>query len=113
LERAGFEVHKVENNGVHYSLTILAWYHNWVANKQAVVEKYGMWWWRNWAIFLTWSHLIAAQGSSTVYMITMTKNLVNDKSSRAYPDNGFIPNIDRTDKWVKIEGDLRKKNILC
>ena len=33
LERAGFEVHRVENMGVHYSKTIEAWHKNWVNNK--------------------------------------------------------------------------------
>jgi cyclopropane fatty-acyl-phospholipid synthase-like methyltransferase len=37
LERAGFEIRTVENCGIHYSLTILTWYHNWVKNKAKVV----------------------------------------------------------------------------
>lgn len=27
------QVHRVENAGVHYSLTIKAWYHNWKKNQ--------------------------------------------------------------------------------
>ena len=84
LDRAGFEVHSVENCGTHYGLTILTWYHNWVKNKDKVVAKYGEKSWRNWSIFLAWSHMIAMQGSSTVYMISMTKNFPYDKRSR-YP----------------------------
>lgn len=84
LERAGFEIHSVANEGVHYSLTIRAWYHFWVWNKAEVVAKYGEKSWRNWSIFLAWSHLIAMQGSSTVYMINMTKNLPCDARSRAH-----------------------------
>jgi cyclopropane fatty-acyl-phospholipid synthase-like methyltransferase len=29
MERAGYEVHRVENTGVHYSITIRKWYENW------------------------------------------------------------------------------------
>ena len=74
LERAGFEVHSVENTGVHYSLTINHWYQNWLKNKEAVVAKYGEWWYRLWVIFLGWSTIIASQGSSTVFMIAAHKN---------------------------------------
>lgn len=81
LERAGFEVHRVENCGVHYSLTIKAWYDNWMKNEDKVVKKYGQYWFRMWAIFLSWSAIIAAQGSSTVFMTTNHINHKNDGSS--------------------------------
>ena len=100
VERAGFEVRIVENNGVHYSITIKRWYDNWVKNKEKVIDKYGQWWWRNWAIFLAWSHLIAAQGSSTVYMMSLTKNLANDKTSRKDSTGSKKPVLDRTKMWV-------------
>ena len=74
LERAGFEVHSVENTGVHYGLTINCWYNNWVKNRKKVVAKYGEWWYRLWIIFLGWSTIVASQGSSTVFMITCHKN---------------------------------------
>jgi cyclopropane fatty-acyl-phospholipid synthase-like methyltransferase len=80
-ERAGFEVHRVENCGVHYSLTIRRWYDNWQRNRDAVVAKYGERWFRMWSMFLGWSALIGAQGSSTVFMITLNKNTKNDKAS--------------------------------
>lgn len=99
VERSGFEVRSVENNGVHYGLTIYAWYKNWVHNKAKVVAKYGEHTWRNWSIFLSWSYLIAMQGSSTVYMITLTKNLPNDAHSRA--GNGVNDyGISRASLWV-------------
>eukprot|EP00391_Amoebophrya_sp_Ameob2_P012481 CAMPEP_0178984338 /NCGR_PEP_ID=MMETSP0795-20121207/1545_1 /TAXON_ID=88552 /ORGANISM="Amoebophrya sp., Strain Ameob2" /LENGTH=512 /DNA_ID=CAMNT_0020675181 /DNA_START=156 /DNA_END=1694 /DNA_ORIENTATION=+ len=82
VERAGWEVRSVANEGVHYGLTIYAWYKNWLHNKTKVVAKYGEKSWRNWAIFLSWSYLIAMQGSSTVYMIAMHKNLPCDARSR-------------------------------
>ncbi len=100
VERAGFEVNVVENNGVHYSITIKRWYDNWVKNKDKVIGKYGQWWWRNWAIFLAWSHLIAAQGSSTVYMMSLTKNLANDKSSIKKSLNSEKPVLDRTEMRI-------------
>jgi cyclopropane fatty-acyl-phospholipid synthase-like methyltransferase len=73
-ERAGFEIHSVETCGVHYSLTINHWLRNWMSNKDAVVAKYGEWWYRLWVMFLAWSTVIASQGSSTVYLVTMHKN---------------------------------------
>lgn len=81
LERAGFEVHRVENTGVHYSLTIKAWYNNWMKNKKAIIAKYNQYWFRLWAMFLAWSTIIASQGSSTVFMITNNINHKNDMKS--------------------------------
>lgn len=99
LERAGFEVHRVENCGVHYSLTIKKWYDNWLSNKDAIVEKYGERWYRMWVIFLAWSAIIAAQGSSTVFMITCTKNTKNDKWAVS-PDQAGDQPLSRMDHFV-------------
>ena len=99
VERAGFEVHRVENCGVHYSITIKKWYDNWKSNKDLVIEKYGERWYRMWMIFLAWSVIIAAQGSSTVFMITMTKNIKNDKSSVS-PQEAAKVEFSRMDRWV-------------
>jgi len=89
LERAGFEVHSMENAGVHYALTINHWYNNWVSNKDDVINKYGQWWYRLWIIFLAWSTIIASQGSSTVFMLTCHKN-----TSRFERRDNFVgPNI--------------------
>jgi cyclopropane fatty-acyl-phospholipid synthase-like methyltransferase len=98
-ERAGFEVHRVENCGVHYSLTIKAWYDNWMKNEAAVVAKYGQRWFRMWAVFLSWSAIIAAQGTSTVFMVTLHKNTPNDKCSVSKDEAGAQP-FDRTHRWV-------------
>lgn len=100
LERAGFSVHNVANTGVHYGLTIKSWYQNWVSNKDKVVAKYGGWWYRCFEVFLGWSSIIAAQGSSTVFMITSTKNHANDKYS--LPAEADYK-ISRRDKWVGKE----------
>lgn len=98
-ERAGFEVHRVENCGVHYGVTIRKWYENWIANEQAVVEKYGQRWFRMWSVFLAWSVLIAGQGSSTVFMITLTKNTKNDKATVA-PEDAPHEAFSRTERWI-------------
>lgn len=75
LEKAGFEIHSVENVGIHYSKTIQAWYDNWMRNEQLIKEsKYAEKWFRQWAWFLAWSVIIAEQGTSTCYQILMHKN---------------------------------------
>ncbi len=74
LERAGFEIHSVENVGIHYSRTIQQWYDNWMANRDAVFNEYGQWWYRCWEIFLGWSVDIAKQGNSTAFQIVCNKN---------------------------------------
>lgn len=99
VERAGFEVHRVENCGVHYSLTIRRWYENWKKNEAAIVAKYGQRWFRMWMMFLAWSTIIAAQGSSTVFMITMTKNIKNDKDSVSTEEAKKVP-FSRMKRWV-------------
>ena len=77
LESAGFEIHSVENVGIHYSLTISRWYDNWMANRAEIVKTYGEWWFRVWQMFLGWSVEIAAQGSSTCFQVVANKNLDN------------------------------------
>lgn len=74
LERAGFEIHSVENVGTHYSRTIDLWYQNWMENKEQMYKEYGQWWYRCWEIFLGWSVDIAAQGNSTAFQIVCNKN---------------------------------------
>jgi cyclopropane fatty-acyl-phospholipid synthase-like methyltransferase len=108
LERAGFEVHRVENCGTHYSLTIKAWYDNWQRNKARVLAEYDKtktyrggkgaeWYYRLWTVFLAWSTCIAAQGSSTVFMVTVTKNHAFDKSS---VKNTEEAPFSRQDRWI-------------
>ena len=98
-ERAGFEVHRVENTGVHYSVTIQKWYENWKRNEAAIVAKYGQRWFRMWSMFLAWSILIGAQGSSTVFMITLAKNTKNDKSSVG-PEEARDVAYSRKQRWI-------------
>ena len=98
-ERAGFEVHRVENCGAHYSVTIRKWYDNWMRNREAIIGAYGQRWYRMWAMFLGWSTLIAAQGSSTVFMITMTKNTKNDRDSVSTDESSRVP-FSRIGRWI-------------
>jgi cyclopropane fatty-acyl-phospholipid synthase-like methyltransferase len=73
LERAGFEVQRVSNLGSHYSRTLDQWLEEWRKSKADISKKYGEEAWRRWEVFLAWSVRIARQGSSTVFMITATK----------------------------------------
>ncbi|TIB73779.1 hypothetical protein E3Q24_00930 [Wallemia mellicola] len=75
LENAGFEVKSIDVLGVHYSVTILRWYNNWLSNKEKVLEKYGERWFRIWTFFLASSVIIARNGGSSVFQITVQKNL--------------------------------------
>jgi len=98
-ERAEFEVHRVENCGVHYGLTIRKWYENWKRNEAAIVAKYGQRWFRMWMVFLGWSVIVGGQGGSTVFMITMTKNIKNDKHTVG-PEEAKDVAFSRQDRWV-------------
>jgi sphingolipid C9-methyltransferase len=98
-ERAGFEVHRVENTGTHYSITIFKWLQNWKSNEAAIVAKYGQRWYRMWTMFLAWSVIIGAQGSSALFMVTLTKNTKNDKSTVTPEEAGKVP-FSRQDRWI-------------
>jgi len=98
-ERAGFEVHRVENCGVHYSVTIHKWYENWKKNEAAIVAKYGQRWYRMWMMFLGWSVIVGGQGGSTVFMITMAKNIKTDKSTVS-PAEAINVAYSRQDRWI-------------
>jgi sphingolipid C9-methyltransferase len=98
-ERAGFEIHRVENTGTHYGVTIAKWYQNWKRNEAAVVAKYGQRWYRLWLMFLGWSVLIGGQGSSALFMVTMTKNMKNDKSTVG-PEEALTVPFSRQDRWI-------------
>jgi cyclopropane fatty-acyl-phospholipid synthase-like methyltransferase len=99
VERAGFEVHRVENCGVHYSVTIQKWYENWKRNEAAIVAKYGQRWYRMWMMFLAWSVIVGGQGGSTVFMITMAKNIKTDKSTVS-PVEAKDVAYSRQDRWI-------------
>jgi cyclopropane fatty-acyl-phospholipid synthase-like methyltransferase len=98
-ERADFEVHRVENTGTHYAVTIRKWYDNWRRNEAAVVAKYGQRWYRLWLMFLGWSVLIGDQGSSALFMVTLTKNTRNDKSTVSPEEADQVP-FSRRARWI-------------
>jgi cyclopropane fatty-acyl-phospholipid synthase-like methyltransferase len=75
VEAAGFEVKNIDVLGVHYSATIYRWYKNWISNKDKVIEKYGDRWYRIWVFFLAYSVIIARNGGSSVFQLTLHKNL--------------------------------------
>jgi len=75
LEKAGFEVRSCDVLGVHYSATIDRWLKNWKANEANVKGKYGERWWRIWLYFLASSVIIAREGGSSLFQITLHKNL--------------------------------------
>ena len=96
----GFEVHRVENCGVHYARTLEMWHDNWVSNKEKILgSKYGVWWYRLWDVFLAWSTMIARQGSSSVFMMTCHKNLNCDAHSMTVKD-GAMPKLNRTKMFI-------------
>ena len=82
IEKVGFEVHSVENIGIHYSKTIHGWYENWMKNRDKVMEKYGQRVFRMYEIFLGWSTIIAMEGASTAYQIVCYKNKDNFDRNR-------------------------------
>ncbi|AKV00753.1 Cyclopropane-fatty-acyl-phospholipid synthase [Labilithrix luteola] len=82
-EKAGFEIHSVENVSIHYAWTIKAWHDNWLANKQQVLETYGERWFRIWHLFLAWSVRIAEQGNAACFQVVFNKNR-NDFNRASY-----------------------------
>jgi cyclopropane fatty-acyl-phospholipid synthase-like methyltransferase len=75
MEKAGFELHSVENVSIHYSWTIKRWHDNWLSNKDAVIAAYGERWFRIWHFFLVWSTIIAEQGNAACFQVVLNKNL--------------------------------------
>jgi cyclopropane fatty-acyl-phospholipid synthase-like methyltransferase len=98
-ERAGFEVHRVENAGAHYAVTIAKWYDNWKRNEADIVARYGTFWFRLWSLFLAWSVQIGGQGSSALFMLTLTKNTKNDKSTVSAEEQASEA-FSRRKRWI-------------
>jgi cyclopropane fatty-acyl-phospholipid synthase-like methyltransferase len=73
LEKAGFEVHSVENINIHYGHTIHRWYQNWIKSREAIVAAYGERWYRLWHIFLAWSSLVGETGRAGCYQLVCNK----------------------------------------
>lgn len=94
LEGTGFEVVSIDNIGVHYSATLWRWYRNWLGNKDKVINKYGIRWFRIWEFFLASSTIISRQGSATCYQIVLRKNI------NSYHRINYVP------KQVGLQGVL-------
>ncbi|HET9955250.1 MAG TPA: cyclopropane-fatty-acyl-phospholipid synthase family protein [Polyangiaceae bacterium] len=75
-EDAGFEIEDVERMSAHYILTLRAWRERWIANRAAVVAKYGERWHRLWSFFLYWAALMGEEGAGFTYQVVMHKNRV-------------------------------------
>jgi sphingolipid C9-methyltransferase len=75
MEKAGLEVHSVENVSIHYGWTIKRWHDNWLRNREAVVARYGERWFRIWHFFLVWSTMIAEQGNAACFQVVLNKNM--------------------------------------
>ena len=101
LEKAGFEIHSVENIGIHYSITIDRWYDNWMANRDKVTEKYGEYWFRLWQVFLGWSVHIAKQGNSTCFQIACNKQREDYNRYRFVGEQGLGERLSSTNGTVK------------
>ena len=93
LERAGFEIHSVENIGIHYSLTLERWYRNWLRNRDAVVHSYGERWFRLWEVFLAWSVLVSERGGSTAFQLVCNKNKSSFDRKRWIGERGRLVDI--------------------
>lgn len=100
LESTGFEVVSLDNIGVHYSGTLWRWYRNWVGNKDKVVNKYGIKWYRIWEYFLATSTIVARQGSATCYQIALRKNLNSYHRVNYIPkQGGLLRPLENGNKW--------------
>ncbi|HVH48070.1 MAG TPA: cyclopropane-fatty-acyl-phospholipid synthase family protein [Labilithrix sp.] len=74
MEKAGFEIHSIENLSQHYVLTLQRWHQNWQRNQLAILRTYGQQWYRLWNLFLAWSWRIGAQGTSACFQVVAHKN---------------------------------------
>jgi len=102
VEAVGFEVKHIDVLGVHYSATIWRWYKNWLSNKDKVVAKYGEKWYRTWTFFLASSVITARQGGSSVFQITLHKNLNAYRRVEAIPTHQNIK-LDTSRPHVSVE----------
>ena len=92
VERGGFEVQTIRNQGVHYAHTIEMWYHNLVKNKESVIKRDGLGAYRIHEVFLAWSTMIAREGSSTVWLMVMTHMHDHDAYSLPKGESGHTLN---------------------
>lgn len=92
LENAGFEVRSIDVVGVHYSATIDRWLKNWLQHEDECRTKYGDRMWRIWLFFLASSIIIAREGGSSLFQITVTKNLnATPRINAVASQGGLLP----------------------
>jgi len=111
VERAGFEVQRVHNTGSHYSRTLQHWLDNWRSNQSYITSKYGGFAYRRWEVFLAWSVRVARQGSSTLFMLTLTKageegRRVNSQAHlvpKAFPNQASFETVQVEEIMANIE----------
>ena len=81
-EKAGFEMHSMENITKHYGWTIRKWHDLWMNHREKVRSNYGERWYRIWHFFLAWSTIIADQGNAGCFQLVMNKNIDEFDRSR-------------------------------
>lgn len=102
LETAGFEVVSIDNIGVSYSATLWRWYRNWIGNKDKVVGKYGIKWYRIWEYFLASSTITSRQGGATCYQFVLRKNLNSYHRVNYVPaQKALLGPVKEGTKWAK------------
>ena len=102
LESVGFEIVSVDNIGVHYSGTLWRWYRNWIGNKEHVVNKYGIKWYRIWEYFLACSTVASRNGTATCYQFVLRKNINSYRRVEYIPkQKGLLAPISEGTKWAK------------
>ena len=102
LESVGFEIVSVDNIGVHYSGTLWRWYRNWIGNKEKVVNKYGIRWYRIWEFFLASSTIASRNGTATCYQFVLRKNLNSYRRVEYVPkQKGLLKPLEEGTKWAK------------
>ena len=97
LEKAGFQVHSVENISIHYVLTLQRWHTNWRKNRATIVSSYGEAWYRLWDLFLPWSWRHGAQGSGHCFQLVAYKNVAGF-DRRVFIDRSSLAGEESTKK---------------
>ncbi|KAK6197542.1 cyclopropane-fatty-acyl-phospholipid synthase [Scheffersomyces amazonensis] len=102
LESVGFEIVSVDNIGVHYSATLWRWYRNWLGNKDKVVNKYGIRWFRIWEYFLSSSVIASRNGTATCYQFILRKNINSYRRVEYIPkQKGLLGPLEQGTRWAK------------
>ena len=102
MESVGFEIVSVDNIGVHYSATLWRWYRNWIGNKDKVVNKYGVKWYRIWEFFLGSSVVASRNGTATCYQFVCRKNINSYRRIDYVPQQkGLQGPVQEGTKWAK------------